>query len=108
MQTELHDFLKDRSLGRFPKLHYVEGERREEHLTQRVAQDGNLRSGVVRDYYVVDEALFRDGVVGRFVRRNKEPGPFSTVILDEDAMALFLSGWREVVREGRYLDADLS
>ena len=108
MQAELHDFLKDRSLGRFPELHYVEGERREEHLTQRVAQDGNLCSGVVRDYYVVDEALFRDGVVGRFVRRNKEPGTFSTVFLDEDAMALLLPGWREVVREGRYLDADLS
>lgn len=31
---------------------------------QRVAQDGNLRSGIVRDYYVVDEALLRDGVIG--------------------------------------------
>jgi len=75
---------------------------------QRVAQDGNLRSGIVRDYYVVDEGLLRDGVIGCFVRRNKEPGSFSTVFLDEDAMALFLPGWREVVRKGRYLDANLS
>ena len=73
-----------------------------------MAQHRNPRPELISDYDVVDKALLRDGVVGGFVGRNKEPGAFTAVVLDEDAMALLMLGWREVIREGRHLDADFS